>query len=401
MGKESSWVADEATDPDTVELQDTRVDPGFVPPPETPEEARAQIAQTRAEMSETIEALKEKLSPDALKAQAKEAVKEAASNAVHSTVEKAKEAVGGAMEATMGAVGGAISAAKEAFGGAASATHDTVSNIGHSAAEAGGNVQQKVKDMAQNVSENAVPMAKGVGYMVVDTIKQNPLPVALIGGGLLYLYLNSLKNDIPQSSRYDTMTRGVTNYSEPSAIDKAKEKVSDIAGNVSHKVSDIAGDVSHKVSATADTVKDKVTDAASTVKTSVTDVTHKVTDQAQQSAVWVKDSTTRLMDESPLIVGVAVVALGALIGLLVPATEAENRMMGETRDKLVDTASQKASELTHKVSSVATKTLDSLKDSASDAITTVKSATNDAIDNAKSIAQNEVRSQNLSTAGQI
>ena len=57
-----------------------------------PEEIRAEIEQTRAQMSQTIDAIQEKLSPDHLKEQVKEATVGKVQQAAHSVGDKAKAA---------------------------------------------------------------------------------------------------------------------------------------------------------------------------------------------------------------------------------------------------------------------------------------------------------------------
>src|SRR5437867_4367111 len=74
---------------------------------------RVQIEQTRAEMSDTIDAIKEKLSPPHLIQEAKESVQEATSNFAHQTVDRAKEAVSGAVDSARQAVGGVVDTARE------------------------------------------------------------------------------------------------------------------------------------------------------------------------------------------------------------------------------------------------------------------------------------------------
>jgi len=47
---------------------------------------------------------------------------------------------------------------------------------------------------------------------------------------------------------------------------------------------------------------------------------------------------SRVIRQNPLAVGVAAAAVGVAIGLTVPETEVENRVLGETRDAVVDRA---------------------------------------------------------------
>ena len=42
------------------------------------------------------------------------------------------------------------------------------------------------------------------------------------------------------------------------------------------------------------------------------------------------------MEASPLMIGAAFLALGALLGLAIPSTEPEDELMGDTRDRLLD-----------------------------------------------------------------
>ncbi len=56
--------------------------------------------------------------------------------------------------------------------------------------------------------------------------------------------------------------------------------------------------------------------------------------------------------------------IGATVGLLTPDTETENRVMGETRDRLADKAQQGAQELAAKVQAVTEESLGTLKQEA-------------------------------------
>ena len=111
---------------------------------------REGIEHTRAEMSETIDAIQQKLNPETLADQAKEAAREATEHAV----DQAKEAV---REATIG----------------------------------------RAEDMVRTVTDTAQDMMQGAGetatdarHTLVETIKQNPLPVALTGLGLTWLWMH-------------------------------------------------------------------------------------------------------------------------------------------------------------------------------------------------------------------
>jgi hypothetical protein len=90
--------------------------------------ARAEIEQTRAEMSETIDALQERLRPEVLKEQAKE-------TAQHVAQEKVEQAKGAIRQATLGRVEETVNAATDAAQSVASSAGDALSGRFHKSVE--------------------------------------------------------------------------------------------------------------------------------------------------------------------------------------------------------------------------------------------------------------------------
>src|SRR3954471_74061 len=115
-------------------------------------ETRAGIEETRTEMSETIEAIQERLNPQHLKEQVKDQVRE-----------QFQEAKATVREATIG----------------------------------------KAEDMARNVG-NTVDQAR---YGLMETIRQNPVPAALVGIGLGWLFMNKRSAPSRRYARYDEQAR--------------------------------------------------------------------------------------------------------------------------------------------------------------------------------------------------
>jgi len=79
----------------------------------------------------------------------------------------------------------------------------------------------------------------------------------------------------------------------------------------------------------------------------------------------------RIVRDNPLALGAAAVLVGAAIGMSVPSTEYENQFMGEARDNVVDRAREMASDAANKV----TETASQVKDVASKAANAVSSDT--------------------------
>lgn len=57
-----------------------------------------------------------------------------------------------------------------------------------------------------------------------------------------------------------------------------------------------------------------------------------------------RDNANHLLREQPLVVGAIGLAVGAVLGALLPLTRRENELMGETRDQLLEQAKEKGQE---------------------------------------------------------
>ena len=78
----------------------------------------------------------------------------------------------------------------------------------------------------------------------------------------------------------------------------------------------------------------------------------------------------RMLQENPLALGLAALAVGAAVGLSIPTTEVENQYLGETRDQLVGkargVAQQTAQQITSSVEQVAQNVKEQVSAPASD-----------------------------------
>jgi ElaB/YqjD/DUF883 family membrane-anchored ribosome-binding protein len=365
--------------------------------PET-EELRAEIEQTRAEMSGTIDAIQERLRPETLAEQAKEAAAEAASGAV----ESAKEAV---REATIG----------------------------------------RAERMVREVNETA----RETSGSLMDTIRDNPIPAALAGIGLGWLWMNrrtrpaARRAYVTTSGRYpatgyrwessppgEYATRRYAPAETPGGgvdevvdraqeragqvADQARETAGQVASNAGELVSsagetargagssvwqtiqdnplaaavtaaglvwllgsrrdesaidrgypaysgyplyesrgwsqsgstvsqrqDVAGQVGEtvgqareQVSETVGQAREQASEVVDQARSRVADAGSEVRYQARRA----QSQLDRLLDESPLAVGAVALGLGLAAGLATPGTRQEDELLGQARDRLMDRA---------------------------------------------------------------
>jgi hypothetical protein len=107
-----------------------------------------------------------------------------------------------------------------------------------------------------------------------------------------------------------------------------------------------------------------VADTASNVQQTTREQAAYLANQAQVQMRYAKSEFQSLMETNPLALGIVAVAAGAILGLMLPSTQAENQLMGETRDRLMDQAKSTAKETMKKVQNVAGEAYQAAKDTA-------------------------------------
>lgn len=339
----------------------------------TVEVTRVQIEQTRGEMTETIDAIRDKLNPQTLAEQAKETVSEITSN----VMEKAKETVHNVAQEAKATVHDVVQEAKETLPTlSANVAHQAVSGAVSEAKEAVGSAVST----ARHAVGEAAGSARDAGATVMDMIRRNPIPAALIGIGLGWLWASN-RGQSMATRRYDRLDEGYqspydestwgradgssgamndeiagTSYTAASARSVAREKLGEVkesitrtAEQVQESVGDLAGRVQGTVSETAGRVQESV----GTLGRRAGDYTHQMAASCQS-----------MIEERPLAVGAMALGLGAAIGMLIPGTYRENRLMGEARDQVVDKVQDTAQDLASRAQIVAEEAMDTATEEA-------------------------------------
>lgn len=253
--------------------------------------ATNQIAETRSEMAETIEAIKEKLDPSRLVNQAKGTIRE-------TVVERAEQTIGAASDAIKERAGRVVDSTKEMFSRTGEPTKGDEQSMGESAKEA-----------ANGISEKAASMGAGIA----DAIARNPMPAAVTGLGLIWLVL---------SARANSPEAGVT--AQP-----LFEGAEDSAGSFGESNRGAGGDGMNGIRAKAGEVAGAFSDSASALAA-----------RTQEQAHMAKSKLSQTLRDRPFTVGIAAALFGMVVGLMVPETPRENRLMGPTRDRLAAQAGQ-------------------------------------------------------------
>jgi len=252
---------------------------------ENTEQLRAEIEDTRAEMSQTINEIQERLSPDNLVGQAKEAVREATIGKVERVMERVGETISGVTEPALEVAGRAGTAIKDA------------------------------------------------GSSVADSVWRNPIPVALIGLGVGMLVMRNYRG-----SSYSSSTSRRT-YPQGSRSDSSKVLMGDMDYGESTGEYQRVGGYGQRTGTSSRTgggTLDQVKETASNLADRSTHALSDLGNKARNSASAVGTRFERMMHENPLAVGAVAIAAGTAIGLVLPSTRFETEYIGETGERLVD-----------------------------------------------------------------
>ncbi len=214
--------------------------------------------------------------------------------------------------------------------------------------------------------------------------REHPMPAAVVGLGLGWLLVDTSRKSDGYDGRYDGGKQGDyrgyggSAYRQGYAGDFETGESSGVLSAAKDKLMDVADSTKEALSSASD----RVSDAADWTKEHASDLGHQVSDKASALSHQARDRASALgtqakqqakrarlgfwqtMEENPLMVGAAVLAVGVVTGLLIPSTDKEDELMGETRDHLLDGAKEVGQQALDKGKHVAEAMVDKVKEEA-------------------------------------
>ncbi len=242
------------------------------------EELEAEIVETRSDLTETVEAIGQKLEPSNL----------------------AREAGETARAATIG----------------------------------------KVEQMSMGMQETWRDVRSGNGEGILETVKSNPIPAAMVGLGLGMLFMNRGATSQSGGRANSDWRRGYYGYepyggTEYAGYDASGRQMSGgQAGGIGSKIGEAREQAGQTVGRVTDTAGETMNRMATTMGQTADQIPQQVGQIVDRQSTQLR----RVMDENPLALGVAAVAAGAAVGMLIPTTQLERETVGQQRDQLVGRA---------------------------------------------------------------
>jgi len=252
-------------------------------------ELKAEISQTQGNLQQTLSEIQERLSPANIAEQAKNTVRDATVGKVTDMAERAG---------------------------------DTASRMA-----------ERAGDTASRMVEQTRRAAEGLPRPV----RENPLPLALIGVGLAWLLIRTRSSNGRSDWDRDR------NWSRDNRNDDWYDEYGGTPGRSSYGRAQEYSEYS-EYSAFSDRTGQTGSSSESNVSERVGEMASDVSRRARSLSRTTQNRLEQTMRENPMALGIVALAAGALIGTMMPRTEMEDSYMGEARDNIVDSARQMAEE---------------------------------------------------------
>ena len=206
---------------------------------------------------------------------------------------------------------------------------------------------QNIKEQAK---EQAKDTAKGAGSTIMETIRENPVPAALTGIGLGWLFVSATRSSSSSSSGQEARYRGDRAYDYPPTYDRVPPDYDyppryEERGTSGPPAGQALEQAQGRVGDTASQAQERVGQIASQAQSRVSQLSGRAQEQARRAG----GGFQRMLQENPLAVGALAVSVGAAVGLTVPQPCQEHEVMGEARDSRVEKAQEKAQEAQQRV----------------------------------------------------
>lgn len=223
------------------------------------------------------------------------------------------------------------------------------------------------------------------GNRLADTVRGNPLPLALIGLGLGWLLVNGLRGSDMTSSRYGADQSYGSMEGEAGIGDRARgiaRGAAETGRQWRDRAAEMGNRVGHQAQDWARSVGDRARSAGSAARYQAGRVAHQ---------------SLHTIEEHPLMVGAVAVLVGAAIGASLPRSRREDDWVGGARDEVFRQA--RDSGIVDKVRAVGERTVEAAKESGEEAFERIKDAAKeaggDAFQHVRDTARDEAERQDL------
>jgi ElaB/YqjD/DUF883 family membrane-anchored ribosome-binding protein len=180
----------------------------------------------------------------------------------------------------------------------------------------------------------AVAVGAALAYPALKMMRAMPAPLLLVGAGLLLSRTSGSNGSI--SGATDALRSHAQGAVD--AAGETFDRATDSARRKFHDAQDSARQgvdaVIESAGETAASIKDRVTGAADEATSAMRDTADKVMGQAEDLMQQTRETVSETWDKNPLLIAAIGLGIGAFIAAAFPSTKAEETLFGDASDAL-------------------------------------------------------------------
>jgi ElaB/YqjD/DUF883 family membrane-anchored ribosome-binding protein len=235
------------------------------------------------------------------------------------------------------------------------------------------NLKQRVKDgvheatigRVQHMASNTRDRIAETGRSFAQTVRENPIPAAVVAAGLGWLFLSS-RDRRPVATRFvdgepDEFAIPDESY-ENTGVGSRVRGVADSVAEKTHDLTDSAKEATQRAVQKAKKTGERVVQRARETGDRIGDRADDAIVRVRQTARSAANRVETHYEESPMAMGAVALAVGLAIGLSAPRTRKETELMGDARDRLMDKTRERIADTTEKVERVVQRALPEVKE---------------------------------------
>jgi len=207
----------------------------------------------------------------------------------------------------------------------------------------------------QRGSHGAVaPHGRGSGDFVnalQDAVRDNPISAALIGMGVLWMFMGGSNTSLFGGGGRKSIFRSVDQSADvvggvvSDAAIRVGSSVGLVADAAAETVSHVGGGIRQASAAVADRASRTAGQAADAIASAATSAARDVQETGSKWGNTVQQNIAELFERQPLLLGAVGLVIGAGVAASIPTTETENKVMGDASDFVRDAVLEKATKV--------------------------------------------------------
>jgi ElaB/YqjD/DUF883 family membrane-anchored ribosome-binding protein len=244
----------------------------------------------------------------------------------------------------------------------------------------------EMMDRAVDYARTTTPGAFTVN--LVNSVRENPIPVTLIGIGITWLMSAGRRQDrymayrqrmdpyYPEESLYERdydpqYPTGSMNRGGEGMAHRVASKASETAQDFKHRASETAHSINQRMSDSASAAAERVHHATQSAKSGLEETAaqaqarmNALNRRSQEQIHRARERMDSVIEEQPLVLGALGLAVGAILGSMLQPTRRENELMGGVRDELMERAKETAMEQAETVKQSAQRVAETAREEA-------------------------------------